>query len=141
MTKSSMQTKKVCIDIWLLLMCLKLISTSSQASTKLSSRIVKTKYGQLRGILIEYNQMNSIFSDYQYSNHHTSSRSPNETAQFNKFVNLNDNQHSSKHSAHSSSFQTDNIQIEAFLGVSYAQAPIGDRRFLPPVSPSHWRGI
>jgi hypothetical protein len=31
--------------------------------------------------------------------------------------------------------------IEAFLGVPYATPPIGSLRFMPPVTPTHWRGI
>lgn len=30
--------------------------------------------------------------------------------------------------------------IEAYLGVPYATPPIGSLRFMPPVTPSHWRG-
>ncbi len=30
--------------------------------------------------------------------------------------------------------------IEAFLGVPYATPPIGSLRFMPPVTPTHWRG-
>ena len=31
--------------------------------------------------------------------------------------------------------------IEAFLGVPYASPPTGALRFMPPVTPAHWRGI
>lgn len=31
--------------------------------------------------------------------------------------------------------------IEAYLGVPYASPPTGALRFMPPVTPSHWRGI
>ena len=30
--------------------------------------------------------------------------------------------------------------IEAYLGVPYATPPIGSLRFMPPVTPTHWRG-
>ena len=33
------------------------------------------------------------------------------------------------------------LTVEAFLGVPYAQPPVGNLRFLPPVSPAHWRGV
>lgn len=116
--------------VWLLLMCLKLI-ICSQSPTKLSSRIVKTKYGQLRGIIIDFVPSNSAYAEYQ-SELYQQSKLPNETAQSN-----NENSFSSTFS----SKLPDKIQIEAFLGISYAQPPIDDRRFLPPVSPAHWRGI
>jgi hypothetical protein len=31
--------------------------------------------------------------------------------------------------------------IEVFLGVPYAAPPLGSLRFMPPVTPSHWRGV
>ncbi|XP_054157875.1 neuroligin-4, X-linked-like isoform X2 [Oppia nitens] len=31
--------------------------------------------------------------------------------------------------------------IEAYLGVPYATPPVGSLRFMPPVTPTHWRGI
>lgn len=31
--------------------------------------------------------------------------------------------------------------VEAFLGVPYATPPTGGLRFMPPVTPSHWRGV
>lgn len=145
MTKLSMR-KLVCCGVWLL-MCLKLINCR-QLPTKLSPRIVKTKYGQIRGILVDYQPTDSVLADLHgqlYQQQAQKSPLSNGTAQFNKFVNLNsnDNLHSSSsHSnVHSSNNNLGNIQIEAFLGVSYAQPPTGDRRFLPPVSPGHWRGI
>jgi len=30
--------------------------------------------------------------------------------------------------------------VEAFLGVPYASAPVGSLRYMPPVTPSKWRG-
>jgi len=30
--------------------------------------------------------------------------------------------------------------IEAYLGVPYATPPVGSLRFMPPVTPTHWRG-
>ena len=31
--------------------------------------------------------------------------------------------------------------VEAYLGVPYATPPTGGLRFMPPVTPSHWRGV
>jgi len=31
--------------------------------------------------------------------------------------------------------------VEAFLGVPYATPPTGGLRFMPPVTPTHWRGV
>lgn len=59
---------------------------------RLSSRVVTTKYGALRG------------SIGTLSNHKLQS-------------------------------------VEVFLGVPYASAPVGSLRFMPPVTPPHWKGI
>ncbi len=41
----------------------------------------------------------------------------------------------------SSQINSINLQtVEAFLGVPYATPPIGSLRFMPPVTPTHWRG-
>ena len=32
-------------------------------------------------------------------------------------------------------------QVEAFLGIPYAQAPVGSLRFMPPMAISPWKGI
>lgn len=37
--------------------------------------------------------------------------------------------------------QTLSPAVEAFLGVPYATPPTGGLRFMPPVTPSHWRGV
>ncbi|XP_067118519.1 neuroligin-4, X-linked-like [Centruroides vittatus] len=31
--------------------------------------------------------------------------------------------------------------VEVFLGIPYASAPVGSLRFMPPVTPSHWKGV
>ena len=31
--------------------------------------------------------------------------------------------------------------IESYLGVPYATPPIGSLRFMPPVTPTHWKGV
>ncbi|XP_067118597.1 neuroligin-4, X-linked-like isoform X1 [Centruroides vittatus] len=59
---------------------------------RLSSRVVTTKYGALRG------------SIGTLSNHKLQS-------------------------------------VEVFLGVPYASAPVGSLRFMPPVTPPHWKGV
>lgn len=45
------------------------------------------------------------------------------------------------HSSSTSSPHSPQITVEAFLGIPYAQPPTGNLRFLPPVSPAHWRGV
>lgn len=59
---------------------------------RLSSRVVNTKYGSLRGFLAQL---------------------PGRTLP----------------------------NVEVFLGVPYASPPLGSLRFMPPVTPSHWRGV
>ncbi|KAJ6221743.1 hypothetical protein RDWZM_000288, partial [Blomia tropicalis] len=46
-----------------------------------------------------------------------------------------------KLSPSSGSVNTRLSPIEAFLGVPYASPPTGALRFMPPVTPAHWRGI
>ena len=137
----SMQNS-VCRAVWLL-MCLRL-AAGSQPPTKLSPRIVKTKYGQLRGVIIDLAPSSSAYAEfhqsqlYQPAGNHSRPPLPSETGQLNKFLS---NEHNPTPQANSFASSPEKIQIEAFLGVSYAQPPVNDRRFLPPVSPAHWRGI
>lgn len=35
----------------------------------------------------------------------------------------------------------DLLDVEAYLGVPYATPPMGGLRFMPPVTPNHWRGV
>ena len=142
----------ICRAVWLL-MCLRFIN-GSQLPPKLSPRIVKTKYGQLRGVIIDLVPSTSAYAEYHQNrlyqpvqpaaagSNHSKTPLPNEstTAQLNKFL-INDLHSSANSFASSSHGSPEKIQIEAFLGVSYAQPPVNDRRFLPPVSPAHWRGI
>lgn len=66
--------------------------TSASEPKKLSSRVVTTKYGSLRGYLTQM---------------------PNKQWR----------------------------PVEIYLGVPYASPPIGSLRFMPPVTPAHWRGV
>lgn len=36
---------------------------------------------------------------------------------------------------------TNLLDVETYLGVPYATPPTGGLRFMPPVTPTHWRGI
>ncbi|XP_035212752.1 neuroligin-4, X-linked-like, partial [Stegodyphus dumicola] len=68
------------------------VSQCATEQRRLSSRVVTTKYGALRGFI------NSLANRQL--------------------------QH-----------------VEVFQGVPYASAPIGSLRFMPPVTPPHWRGV
>ena len=47
----------------------------------------------------------------------------------------------SSSSSVSSAAVTNLRPVEVFLGVPYATPPTGSLRFMPPVTPTHWRGI
>lgn len=69
-----------------------LTSTAVLESQRPSTRVVTTKYGTLRGVIVTL------------SNRHLQ-------------------------------------PVEKFLGVPYAGVPMGSLRFMPPVTPPHWKGV
>lgn len=102
-----------------IMMCVLLIyvitSFSANASETLSSRSVNTKYGALRGIVMHFKSSSPPSSD------ESSSKTSSSSGPTNKGTNLR--------------------PVEVFLGVPYATPPIGSLRFMPPVTPTHWRGV
>ena len=102
----------------------------------LSPRQIKTKYGFLRGILISLPSTSSSLS---------ASKSSPTSRPATVSINLVSSSHSnlsSVSSSRSSSNDSNSLTaVEAFLGVPYASPPLGSLRFMPPVTPSHWRGV
>ncbi|OTF76681.1 hypothetical protein BLA29_005059, partial [Euroglyphus maynei] len=85
----------------------------------LSPRTIQTKYGSIRGHLVKLSRNNQQRST-------TTSSS------------------SSSYPQVSFSSQTSTIDltdVETYLGVPYATPPTGGLRFMPPVTPTHWRGV
>ncbi|GIY05723.1 neuroligin-4, X-linked [Caerostris darwini] len=76
---------------FILIFCVLKLSSSAEQK-KLTSRVVNTKYGSLRGYVTTL---------------------PNRSWR----------------------------PVEIYKGVPYASPPIGSLRFMPPVTPAHWRGI
>lgn len=85
----------------------------------LSPKIVKTKYGSLRGIIIE-----------------PKTTGPRKTPNYNGTGDgkLRDSIENQKKVPEFG-------KVEVFLGVPYGSPPLGSLRFMPPVTPSHWRGV
>lgn len=111
---------------------LPLSSPSSQSvfeGETLSPRTVNTKYGILRGTLIyTRNSYDKSSGNFVPSTFPSSSSKPSSFS-------------SSKGNGGQSSGQTAWKSVEVFLGVPYATAPIRSLRFMPPVTPTHWRGV
>lgn len=100
----------------------------------LSPRQIKTKYGFLRGILISHPAFTHASKNSQQQQHPGSNN-----------ASTHSNSYSSTHSSSSFASQQNYKSllgpVEGFLGVPYASPPVASLRFMPPVTPSHWRGV
>lgn len=107
-------------------------SASPFQSETLSPRTVNTKYGSLRGLLVSFrtNDAASRYSASSSASKAAASSSPPSSS-------------SSPSPSSAPAFPTvSNLRpVEVFLGVPYATPPIASLRFMPPVTPTHWRGI
>ena len=82
-----------------------------------SPRAVKTKSGLLKGILLTPPKLATL----KPSSPTDSSSNEQTSSTFHQQIKVG--------------------KVEAFLGVPYATPPIEQLRFMPPVTPSHWRGV
>lgn len=96
-----------------------LVQTLSAESITLSPRTVTTKYGSIKGNLVKLSSSLSPSTRQRPAQSSSSSSS----------------------SQSSSSTSLDLPDVEAYLGVPYATPPTGGLRFMPPVTPTHWRGV
>ncbi|XP_025017794.1 cell wall integrity and stress response component 1, partial [Tetranychus urticae] len=130
----------------------------------LSPRSVNTKYGALRGFVIYFKNIDrsgfpgsrpfpssspsspgSPATSGSSSSSNQSSSSPT-TPTTSSSTSSSSSSYSSTSST-SSTFTSSKSNlasmtpVEVFLGVPYATPPIGSLRFMPPVTPTHWRGV
>ncbi|XP_015782174.1 neuroligin-4, X-linked-like [Tetranychus urticae] len=110
---------------------------SNEFDKLLSPRKVKTKYGFLQGILISLSP---------------SSSSPSSTTSVSSPASPGSSPSSLQSPSSSENVASDRTpesplkgyrllnSVEAFLGVPYAAPPVNSLRFMPPVTPAHWRG-
>lgn len=108
-------------------------ASSPFESETLSPRTVNTKYGSLRGLLVSF-RMNDAASRYAVP---AASSSASRTAA----ASSSSSPSAASSSSVSSSGVTNLRPVEVFVGVPYATPPIGSLRFMPPVTPTHWRGV
>lgn len=112
-------------------------SSSSFENETLSPRTVSTKYGSLRGVLVYFKASASSSSSGNTKSASSGSGSGSTSSSKQQFSSS-----SSSSSTSSSGSSPPSLQpVEVFLGVPYATPPIGSLRFMPPVTPTHWRGI
>lgn len=91
----------------------------SGGSSQTMPRVVTTKYGAIRGFIISNRKEAPISSSRPGSSRPSSP--PNSQDSFATISAL--------------------PEVETFLGVPYASPPVGSLRFMPPVTPTHWRGV
>lgn len=122
-------------------------SKSANRSTILSSfdrtlspRQIKTRHGLLRGILITHPSAVSVSSSAKSgAQSNDSSSHPMQPSPSSSSPSLRSPLPSVISTTQSSSHPL--RAVEGLLGVAYASPPLGPLRFMPPVTPSHWRGV
>lgn len=105
------------------------------ASETLSPRSVNTKYGQLRGALIYFKTYDRNFG----------AGAPPKSASASSSTSGSSSSSSSSQPGRGQASPSGGVPplrpVEVFMGVPYATPPVGSLRFMPPVTPTHWRGV
>lgn len=116
-------------------------STSPFESETLSPRTVNTKYGSLRGLLVSFRTRDLSSFGRKPSASSVASSSSSSSSSSSVAVAAAPAKHVPSSSSVPSSAVSNLRPVEVFVGVPYATPPIGSLRFMPPVTPTHWRGI
>lgn len=115
---------------------------SQLLESSLSPRTVTTKYGTVRGSIVYFrNPSTSVNSDSSSRSSSVNKNTTSSTSTVSTSSTLSSSSKSSTSSTSSSSTSSNGPlkPVEVFLGIPYAAPPVGSLRFMPPMTPTHWR--